>query len=318
MSDPLIIPLLSLGLLYGTPLVLAGLGELLSQRAGVINLGVEGMMLMGAATALWTSQSFVDGPSWLALSVALLVAAAVGVMIATIYAFTVVTLRAGQTVAGLAILILCGPVGLSSYLASVGNLAGGARLHRLPTYDLFGMSSSQVFSPLIMSQNILLYVSWVLVIAISLYLYRTRLGLHMRAVGEDPKAADEMGVNVTRHRYGHTMVGGALAGIAGAYYTLVLAPTWINNVTAGAGWIAIALVMTAFWRPVWLLFAAYLFGIITSLGFTLQARGVSFPPEIFSSLPYLMTIVAVVIASSGLIRHRLGAPAALGRPYYRE
>ena len=317
MNDSLVVELLVSGLLYGTPLVLAGLGELLSERGGVMNLGVEAMMLMGAVSAFWFSQSF-EGPGWLALGLAILVAALVGTAMSTVYAFVVVTLRANQVVSGLALLILGGATGLSSYLAAVGELAGPPGRHRIPAYDLFGLRDAPVVGPLIFGQNILVYASWGLVVLAAVYLYRTQTGLHLQAVGEDPRAADAMGVNVTRYRYTHTMLGGALAGVSGAYYTLVIAPTWVDNITAGAGWIAIALVITAFWRPGLLLAGAYLFGIVTSLGFTLQARGVDLPPEIFSSLPYVLTILAVVIVSSGWGRERFNAPAALGEPYSRE
>ena len=317
MNDFLVVELLVAGLLYGTPLALAGLGELLSERGGVMNLGVEAIMLMGAVSAFWFSQSF-EGPGWLALGLAILIAALVGMAMSTVYAFVVVTLRANQVVSGLALLILGGATGLSSYLAAVGELAGPAGRHRLPAYSLFGLGEAPVVGPLIFGQNSLVYASWGLVALAAFYLYRTQTGLHLQAVGEDPRSADAMGINVTRYRYTHTMLGGALAGVAGAYYTLAIAPTWVDNITAGAGWIAIALVITAFWRPGLLLAGAYLFGIVTSLGFTLQARGVDLPPEIFSSLPYVLTIVAVVIVSSGWGRERFNAPAALGQPYSRE
>jgi simple sugar transport system permease protein len=317
MNETLLVTLLASGLFYGTPLVLAGIGELFAERSGVMNLGVEAMMLMGAVTAFWTSQAF-DGPGWLALTLALLVAAIVGTAMASVYAFVVITLRASQIVAGLAMLILGGATGLSSYLASIGNLTASSGRHRFPNHDVLGLADLPVVGPLIFNQNILVYVSWALVIVASFYLYRTRPGLHVRAVGEDPKSADAMGVNVVRYRYGHTMLGGTLAGIAGGYYTLAIAPNWVDNITAGAGWIAIALVITSFWRPGLLLVGAYLFGIVTSLGFTMQARGVELPSQIFSSLPYLLTIAAVVFVSSDRIRGRFHAPGALGQPYGRE
>lgn len=317
MNDTLVMDLLAAGLLYGTPLVLAGLGELFAERSGVMNLGVEAMMLMGAVTAFWTSQSS-DAPGWMALTAAIAVAALVGTAMAAVFAFTVVTLRASQIIAGLAMLILGGATGLSSYIASVGRLGNDTGRNRLPDYDLFGLGDAPVVGPLLFNQNILVYGSWALVALSCLYLYRTRPGLHLQAVGEDPKSADAMGVSVGRYRYAHTMLGGGMAGVAGAYYTLAIAPNWVDNITAGAGWIAIALVITAFWRPGLLLIGAYLFGIVTSLGFTLQARGVSFPSQVLSALPYLLTIVAVVLVSSGWGRGRLHPPAALGEPYSRE
>jgi simple sugar transport system permease protein len=164
----------------------------------------------------------------------------------------------------------------------------------------------------------MVYLSWGLVALVSYYLYRTRFGLYLRAVGESPRSADAMGINVSAYRYVHTVVGGALAGIGGAYFTLAIAPIWTDGLTAGAGWIAIALVIFAFWRPDLLLVGAYLFGALSSLGFTLQANGVQLPSELFSSLPYVMTVVVLAVASTTLARRRIGTPAALGVPYVRE
>lgn len=317
MNDWLIVALIASGILYGTPLIIAAIGELLAERSGVLNLGVEGIMLMGAATAFWTSQSFVNGPSWAAATTAILVAALVGALTAALLAFAVITMQANQVVSGLALLILCGPLGLSSYLGEVGKLTETSGLHRLPKLDLFGLADLPIIGPLILNQDILVYFSWVLAAGAAFYLYRTRAGLHLRAVGEDPEAADAMGVNVTQYRYVHTLLGGALAGIAGSYYALVIAPNWVDNVTAGAGWIAIALVIMAFWRPAFVVLGAYLFGIVTSLGFTLQALGINWPSEIFSAMPYVLTLVAVIGASGGLGKYNLKAPAALGLPFRR-
>lgn len=317
MNDWLIVALIASGILYGTPLIIAAIGELLAERSGVLNLGVEGMMLMGAATAFWTSQSFVNGPSWAAATIAILVAALVGALTAALLAFAVITMQANQVVSGLALLILCGPLGLSSYLGEVGSLTETSGLHRLPKLDLFGLQDLPIVGPLILNQDILVYFSWALAAGAAFYLYRTRAGLHLRAVGEDPEAADAMGVNVTKYRYVHTLLGGALAGIAGSYYALVIAPNWVDNVTAGAGWIAIALVIMAFWRPTFVVLGAYLFGIVTSLGFTLQALGINWPSEIFSAMPYVLTLVAVIAASGRLGKYNLKAPAALGLPFRR-
>lgn len=317
MNDWLIVALIASGILYGTPLIIAAIGELLAERSGVLNLGVEGIMLMGAATAFWTSQSFVSGPSWAAATTAILVAALVGALTAALLAFAVITMQANQVVSGLSLLILCGPLGLSSYLGEVGNLTETSGLHRLPKLALFGLKDLPIVGPLILNQDILVYFSWVLAAGAAFYLYRTRAGLHLRAVGEDPESADAMGVNVTRYRYIHTLLGGALAGIAGSYYALVIAPNWVDNVTAGAGWIAIALVIMAFWRPTFVLLGAYLFGIVTSLGFTLQALGINWPSEIFSAMPYVLTLAAVIAASGGLGKFNLKAPAALGLPFRR-
>jgi simple sugar transport system permease protein len=158
------------------------------------------------------------------------------------------------------------------------------------------------------------------VIGVSLYLTRTRPGLNVRAVGESPAAADAMGINVVKYRYAHTIAGGAFAGVAGATVTLALTPQWVSGITGGAGWIAIALVIFAFWRPELCLVGAYLFGALQALAPELQARQIHLgPTELWTnSLPYVMTIVVLVLASAGGARRRLGAPASLGTPYVRE
>ncbi len=302
---------------YGTPLVLAGLGELLAERSGVLNLGVEGMMLMGAVTAFFTSQ-VMHGPGWAVLIVAVIAAGAAGAALALIHAFLSITIRVNQIVSGLALTIFAGVIGLSSYAGQVWNIGGQHGVHQLNKMDLFGLSGLPVVGPILFDQDAFVYLSWVLVVLVAYYLYRTRIGLYLRAVGESPRSADAMGINVTAYRYTHTVIGGFLAGLGGAYFTLAIAPIWTDGLTAGAGWIAIALVIFAFWRPDLLVVGAYLFGALSSLGFTLQANGVRLPAEFFSALPYLMTIVVLAGASTTLAKRRIGTPAALGVPYVRE
>jgi len=317
MNDGLVVALLTSGVLYGTPILLAALGELLAERSGVINLGVEGMMLMGAVVGFWACQG-VGGPGPVALGVALVAAMIAGAAMALIHAFMVVSLRVNQIVSGLALTILGGAVGLSSYLAQVWNLGGQKADHVFRSVDFLGLGDLPLIGPLLFDQNVMVYLSWVLVIAVAAYLYRTRLGLHLRAVGEDPAAADAMGIGVTRYRYAHTIAGGAFAGLGGAFFVFAITPNWSDGVTAGSGWIALALVIFAFWRPGWVLVGAYLFGVVTSLGFNLQARGVDLPPELFGALPYLMTIVVLVAVSGAWAKGRLNPPQALGVPYSRE
>jgi ABC-type uncharacterized transport system permease subunit len=302
---------------FGTPLLIAGLGELLTERSGVLNLGVEGMMLMGAVVGFGVSQSLqVD--SNIALVAAVLAAAAAGAAMALIHAFLAITVRVNQIVSGLALTIFAGIVGLSSYVGKVWKIGGEHGFHQFRRIDVLGLQDLPIVGPIAFHQDALVYVSWVLAAAVAFYLYRTRAGLYVRAVGESPRTADAMGINVTRYRYVHTLIGGALAGLGGAYFTLAIAPIWTDGLTAGAGWIAIALVIFAFWRPDLLVAGAYFFGFHASLGFTLQAHGVRLPSEVFSSLPYVMTIVALLIASASWASGRLGTPAALGVPYSRE
>jgi general nucleoside transport system permease protein len=302
---------------YGTPLLFAALGELLAERSGVLNLGVEGMMLVGAVSGFWAVQT-VGGPGWLSLIAGVAMAALAGAATSLIHAFLTISLRASQIVSGLALTIFAGATGLSSYIGHVANLSGKPAHHEFSAINVFGLRDAPVIGPILFHQNALTYASWALVGLTLLYLYRTRPGLHLRAVGESPATADAMGVNVTVYRYVHTMLGGALAGIGGAFFSLAITPFWLDGMTSGAGWIAIALVIFAFWRPELALVGAYLFGAFSSLAFTLQARQVHLPPEVFASLPYLMTIIVLVVVSTGWARQRLGAPAALGVPYVRE
>jgi len=316
-NDNVLVVIAASAISYGTPLLFAALGELLAERSGVLNLGVEGMMLIGAVSGFWAVQT-VGGPSWASLLAAVIVAALAAATVSLIHAFLTISLRASQIVSGLALTIFAGATGLSSYIGHVANLGGVPARHEFDPINVFGLGNTPILGPIVFHQNALTYVSWVLVLLALFYLYRTRPGLHLRAVGESPGTADAMGVNVVAYRYVHVLIGGALAGIGGAFFSLAITPGWIDGMTSGAGWIAIALVIFAFWRPELALVGAYLFGAFSSLAFTLQARQVHLPPEVFSMLPYLMTIVVLVIVSTGWARQRLGAPAALGVPYVRE
>jgi general nucleoside transport system permease protein len=305
--------------LYGTPLLFAALGELLAERSGVLNLGVEGMMLVGAVMGFWSVQRL-DAAREVSLAGALLVAALAGAAIALVHAFLVITLRANQIVSGLALTIFAGAAGLSSYLGNDLSLSGSPADSSFTGLDVAGLEDLPVVGPIVFDQSALVYLSWALVLGIGLYLARTRPGLNVRAVGEAPASADAMGIDVTAYRYAHTLAGGALAGVGGACFSLQLTPQWVSGLTGGAGWIAVALVIFAFWRADLCLVGAYLFGGLSALPLTLQARGwlTDVPSEVFSSLPYVMTVVVLVAVASGAARRRLGAPAALGTPYVRE
>jgi general nucleoside transport system permease protein len=316
-NDSLVVVLAASAIFYGTPLVFASVGELLAERSGVLNLGVEGMMLIGAVTAFWSVQHL-TGPEWMVLLLATMIGGLAALATSMIHAILVVGLRANQIVSGLALTIFAGITGLSSYVGNVARLGGQPATHEFVAINVLGLAGLPVVGPILFHQNALVYASWALVIVALAYLYRTRTGLHLRAVGESPETADVMGVNVVRYRYAHTLAGGLLAGIGGAYFSLAITPNWIPGMTSGAGWIAIALVIFAFWRPELTLVGAYLFGLFSSLGFVLQARQVHLPPEVFASLPYVMTVVVLVVVSTGWAKQRLGAPAALGTPYVRE
>jgi len=320
-NNSLLIVLLASGVAYGTPLLFGALGELLAERSGVLNLGVEGMMLIGAVSGFWAEQRFHAGAAG-ALIAGLLVAAVSGAAMAAIHAFLVITLRASQIVSGLALTIFAGAVGLSSYLGNDLNLADIPASHSFHAVFPSSMQNWPVVGPNVFGQTPLVYLSWVCVAAIGWYLARTRPGLNVRAVGEAPGAADAMGISVVRYRYAHTLVGGAFAGVAGATFTLAITPQWVagDALVGGAGWIAIALVIFAFWRPELCLVGAYLFGALQALAPELQARNINLgPTELWTnSLPYVATIVVLVLASVRGARRRLGAPAALGVAYVRE
>jgi simple sugar transport system permease protein len=316
-NNSIVVVVLASAVAYGTPLLYAALGELLTERSGVLNLGVEGMMLVGAVMGFLTVQH-AGGSAGLALPVAVAVAALAGAAAALVLAFLVVTLRANQIVSGLALTILAGAAGLSSYIGNDFSLADDPARFSFQPVDLFGLQDVPVLGPVVFGQTWLVYLSWLCVVAVSFYLARTRPGLNVRAVGESPAAADAMGIGVAKYRYLHTVVGGAFSGVGGACFSLALTPQWVDGLTAGAGWIAIALVIFAFWRADLCLVGAYFFGAFSALPFTLQARGVTITPQLFQALPYVMTIVVLVIVSSGIGKRRLGAPASLGVPYVRE
>ena len=316
-NDNLFVVIAAAAIYYGTPLAFAALGEILAERSGVLNLGVEGMMLLGAVGACVVSTNL-GGPSAVVLPVALLAAMALAAAGAAIHAFLTITLRVNQIISGLALTIFAGVAGVSSYLAGLWDLGQGPVPHQFDRLNLFGLGDLPVVGPIVLDQTALTYLSWVAVLGVSIYLFRTRLGLQLRAVGESPQTADSVGVHVARTRYVHVLIGGAFAGIAGACFSLSIVTNWVNGMTGGQGWIALALVIFGFWRPDLMLVGAYLFGGLSSLRFTLQARQIEISSALLDALPYVTTIVVLVIVSNTAARRRLGAPAALGKPYERE
>ena len=290
----------------GTTLVFAAVGEVVAERAGVLNLGLEGMMLVGAVTGFMA----LDRTGSLELGV--LAALAAGALLGLLHAFLTVSLHADQIVAGLALTIF--GTGLSAYL--------GRDVVGKPARDSFDPVAIPLLhdipwvGPVLFDQNLLVYTSYVLVAVVWVALFRTRLGLHLRAVGESAGTADAMGVSVVGLRYGAVIVGGSLAGLAGAYLSLARTPGWSEGMTAGRGWIAVGLVIFARWNPIGAL-GGFLFGLMEALNFQAQAVGITLSPFFLGMLPYLFTIAAIVFAALVGSR-RLGAPAALGLPYRRE
>jgi simple sugar transport system permease protein len=317
MNSNILVIIIASAIFYGTPLFFAALGGIFTERSGVLNLGVEGTMLLGGVSGAWASQH-VGGSAWFTVLMSIVIGMIAGGITSALLAFLCVTLKTNQTVAGLAITIFAGAVGLSSYFANIWGVSKSPVPRQIRRLDVFGLADTPIVGPIIFNQTILTYVSWVLVVLATVYLFRTRFGLQLRAVGESPQTADAMGINVVKYRYVHTILGGALAGIGGVFYSLAIVPTWVDGMTKGAGWIAIALVIFGFWRPSLTLLGAYLFGALQSLGSTLKARGVNISGDILDALPFVMTIVVLVLVSSRFAHRKLGAPAALGVPYERE
>ena len=312
MNESVLMLTLMAGIGLGTPLVFGTVGEILTERSGILNLGVQGMMLFGAVMGFWAT--FVTGSLWLGVLAALLGGAAMSL----IHAFNSITLRVSQIVSGLALTIF--GTGVAVYIGK----AGSDPLIGQPSKAVFepifpeAMADLPIVGPLIFGHDALIYLSWIIVAAASYYLFHTRPGLTVRAVGEDPASAEAAGVNVSKVRYIHVMLGGALAGLGGAYFSLALVPSWQDNPIGQAGWIAIALVILASWRPWRALWVAYLFGIAGRLNFTFQTLEINVPATLLDMLPFLLAIIAMIVLTSGKRAKFLGAPAALGIPYFRE
>ena len=292
-------------MIAATPLVLAATGELVAERAGVLNLGVEGMMVIGALAAF---AALIKTGS---LLVAVLAATCAGVTMAALFGLITLSLRGNQVAAGLALTMF--GLGLS---ALWGQGYSGLSAAPFPRLEIAGLSDLPWIGKLLFHQDALLYLSLALVAAVAFLMEKTRLGLVLRAIGENHDAAHAIGHPVIAYRYGATLFGGALAGLGGAYLSLVQTPLWAERMTAGRGWIALALVVFAAWRPWRLLGGAYLFGAVTILQLHSQALGIKIDAQVLSMLPYLVTVVVLVIISRDKMRVRLTAPACLGKPFH--
>lgn len=288
-----------------TPLLFAALGEMITEKSGVLNLGVEGMMIMGAI------MGFVAVHYSGSITVALLVSMLAGMIMASLFALLVLKFHASQVPTGLALTIF--GIGLS---ALVGQSMIGIAYQGIPKVSIPLLSSIPLLGEIFFQHDILVYLSIVMVIAISYFLTRTRAGLILRAVGDSHDAAHAMGYSVVRIRFFAILFGGAMAGLGGAYLSLSYSPLWVEQMTAGRGWIALALVVFATWRTMRVLLGAYLFGGITILQLHAQALGIAVPSQVMSMLPYLATIVVLVVISSDLAKIKLNAPASLGRAFH--
>jgi len=309
MSVDNLIFILSIAIQSSVAVLFATLGEVFTERSGILNLGVEGMMLMGALSgfaATFYSHSLLLG---------ILTALVVGGLLAMIHGFFTITLRANQVVCGLALAIL--GIGLSSFL---GRPIIGRVAERFVPLPIPVLKEIPILGPVLFNQSALVYVGYILVPLSWFFLYHTRPGLNLRAVGENPAAADTSGIGVVPLRYLWTIFGGMLAGLGGAYLSLCYTPGWKENMTSGQGWIAIAMVIFALWNPFRAVLGALLFGGVNALQFYFEARQIDLVPSyILRMLPYLFTIVILVIITRGkTVRKRVGAPASLGLPFQRE
>jgi len=287
-----------------TPLLIAAIGELVVERSGVLNLGVEGMMLMGAVSGFAAAQF--TGSAWLGMIAAIFV----GSLFSGIFAFLTLTLVTNQVATGLALTIL--GIGASAML---GERFVGMPGVRLDAITIPYLTDIPYVGRFLFGQDPIFYISILLVIGVTWFLFRTRAGLQLRAIGDSHGSAHALGVHVVRTRYLAVLFGGACAGLAGAQLSLVYVPQWVENMSAGRGWIALALVVFASWRPWRVLIGAYLFGAVTIGQLHAQALGFGLPSQFLSALPYIATIVVLVIISRNRRLTMMNTPASLGKPF---
>lgn len=305
-----------------TPLLIAAIGELVVERSGVLNLGVEGMMIMGAVAGF--GAAYLSGSPWIGI----LAGVVVGALFSLLFAFLVLTLVTNQVATGLALTLL--GLGVSGM---IGEAFIGLPGLKLPNMYIPVLSDLPLIGKLLFSQDPIFFLSIVLTVAVTWFLFRSRLGLTLRAVGDSHASAHALGINVLLVRYLAVMFGGACAGLAGAFLSLVYTPQWVENMTAGRGWIALALVVFASWRPWRVLAGAYLFGAITIAQLHIQALNLSdlqflpeplfwmatlvksIPAQFLSALPYLATILVLVLISRNRRLTMMNTPASLGRPF---
>ncbi len=291
----------------GTPLVFAALGELIAERSGVLNLGVEGMMLVGAICG------FIAAAETGSPVAAVIAGVLAGAGMALIFAVLTLSLMANQVATGLALTIF--GVGVSAY---VGIDYTSVALPSIPSVHIPGLSDLPFIGPLLFSLDPLIYLSFAAFAGVSWFLYRSRPGLVLRGVGESPESAHAIGYPVIRIRYMAVLFGGAMAGLGGVYLSVAYTPMWVESMTAGRGWIALALVVFATWRPARVLIGAYLFGGVTIVQFHIQGAGAEIAPQFLSMLPYLATIAVLVVISRNINTIRLNSPASLGKAYHPD
>ena len=292
----------------GTTLLYPTIGEIFAERAGILNLGVEGMMIMGAFFGFVVT--YITKNPYIGFLAGVLA----GGVAALIHAFVSITLRGNQVVSGLALTIF--GLGFTNFYGQRWiNLRSPVTVSQM---SIPLLSKIPYIGPIFFQQDALVYTSYVVAIVMWFILYKTKVGVHLRATGQNARAADAMGVNVYATRYWWTFFGGLLAGAGGAYLTIAYAPFWLDGMTAGRGWIAIALVIFAMWDPLNAMIGAYLFGGIDALQLQLQAVGVTIPSSLLNMLPYLLTLIVIIIATLIVRVKHISAPKELGIPYNRE
>ncbi len=289
------------------PLVFAALGELVVEKSGVLNLGVEGMMIVGAVCSFIVAAE--TGQLWLAV----IAGGVAGALMSLIFGVITLSLMANQVATGLALTIF--GVGLSAFL---GQEYSSVALDGIKAISVPVLSDIPVLGKLLFSHDLLVYLAILMFVGISWFLYRSRGGLILRATGESPSSAHALGYSVIKIRYLAVLFGGMMSGLGGAYLSLAYTPLWAENMTAGRGWIALALVVFATWRPGRVLIGALLFGGVTISQFHMQGIGIEIPSQFLSMLPYLATIVVLVIISRDANTIRLNAPASLGKVFHNE
>jgi ABC-type uncharacterized transport system permease subunit len=289
----------------GTVLALAALGLLINERAGIVNLGAEGMMLVAAVAGFATVVH--TGNGWLGFGAGALA----GALLAAAFAVLVIWLNTNQYATGLALSLF--GLGFSAF---VGIRYTQAKLGERPNFEIPGLADVPLLGPALFRQHPMVYIAIALTVAIAWFLYRSRPGLVLRAVGESPESAHALGYPVRRIRFLAVVFGGALCGVSGAYISTVYTPLWVEGMIAGKGWIALALTTFATWRPARVLLGAYLFGGVTMLQFHLQGEGVQLPSQVLTMLPYLATIVVLVLISRNAAFIRVNMPASIGKPFF--
>ena len=297
--------LLAATLASGTPLAIAGLGLLLNEKAGVLNLGAEGIMLVAAIAGF--AAAFYSGSDIAAFAAG----AAAGGALAAVFALLVIWLNTNQYATGLAMSLFG-----AGFSAFVGVGMVGKKLSDRAPFEVPFLADIPFFGPAFFKQHPMVYVAIALMAGLAWFMYRSRAGLVLRAVGESPESAHALGYPVRRIRFFAVVGGGALCGVAGAFLSVVYAPLWVEGLVAGRGWIALALTTFATWRPARVLLGAYLFGGVTMLQFAAQGAGVNISSQLLAMLPYIATIVVLAIISRNPLWIRINMPASLGQPFH--